>query len=424
LGEFAKHKPSIFYGATEQSGQRELAAFSDSARTALSPTGADFLAHGSFADWPSALEYLADKAGTSPLLVVLDEFPYLVRSEPALPSIIQKFWDQKGRQSKLMLIVCGSAHSVMSELQTEQAPMFGRFDLRLQLRPLSFSDAAMFVPDLERADKALAYGILGGMPGYLARWDDRASTRSNLRHLFADPSSTLVDEGEFVLSSELPEASGYFRILRAIAFGNRTYGAIRRFADIDIQRQLDRLLSIGLVERIVPVTDDIFRSKRAVYRIADNFLSFWFRFVYRARSDISRGLGNEVVDRLIVPGLDDYMGEKWEEMCLDFVRDLAAAGRLPVEVSKVGPWWNRDHSVQVDIVGLERKRVRLAGSVKWARTAGRRELLELRRAAESLPERSDDPTFALFAREKISDDVPGETLTFSVEDLLATQVDP
>jgi len=306
----------------------------------------------------------------------------------------------------------------MSELQTEQAPMFGRFDLRLHLRPFGFADSALFVPGLSSGEKALAYGILGGMPGYLARWDDRATTPANLRRLFADSSSPLVDEGEFVLSNELPEASGYFRILRSIAFGARTYGAIRRFADIDIQRQLDRLLSIGLVQKVVPVTEDVFRSKRAIYRIADNFLSFWFRFVYRARSDISRGLGREVVDRLIVPGLDDYMGEKWEEMCLGFVGDLAAAGKLPVGVTSVGPWWNRDHSVQVDIVGLEGKRVCLAGSVKWARTSGRRELLELKRAAESLPERIDDPSFALFAREAITGDVPGETLAFSADDLL------
>lgn len=73
---------------------------------------------------------------------------------------------------------------------------------------------------------------------------------------------------------ELPERAGYFRILLAIANGHRTYGAIRTFADIEIDRQLDRIVRIGLVERVVPATDDPMRTRRAVYRIADNFLAF------------------------------------------------------------------------------------------------------------------------------------------------------
>src|SRR5262249_39405736 len=160
------------------------------------------------------------------------------------------------------------------------------------------------------------------------------------------PVSPLIEEGEFILSSEMAEASGYFRILNAIATGARTYGAIKDFAGIDIQRQLERLIAIELVERVVPVSEDPSRSKRAVYRIADNFLSFWFRFIYRHRSDIARGLGDEVLDRLVIPGLPDYMGEPWEEMCRDFVRRQAGGDRVPVEVSRVGRWWNRDNSVE------------------------------------------------------------------------------
>jgi hypothetical protein len=94
------------------------------------------------------------------------------------------------------------------------------------------------------------------MPTYQLRWDERLGHRANLRRLFGDPSSPLLDEGEFVLASELPEGAGCFRILRAIAAGERTYGGIERLAAIDIERQLDRLTSLGLVERVTPVTED------------------------------------------------------------------------------------------------------------------------------------------------------------------------
>ncbi len=349
--------------------------------------------------------------------MVLDEFPYLVDAEPALPSVVQRFWDQQGRVSKLHLILCGSAQAVMEELQSSGAPLFGRVDLRLQLRPFGYREAALFTPRLAPSEQVICYAVLGGMPTYLQRWNDGVGHEANLRRLFADPTSPLVEEGEFVLSSELPEGSGYFRILLAIAAGNRTYGTIKRFADIDIQRQLDRLLSIGLIERQVPVTADPSRTKQVVYRIADNFLAFWFRFVYRHRADIARGLGSEIVRRVILPGLGDYLGEPWEELCREHVRRLAATGDLPTSVSSVGRWWSTDGSTEIDIVGLNGKTVVLAGSVKWSRSVGRAELDRLRRSVEVLPNRAPNVTLALFAREQVRDVDPRDALAFTAADL-------
>lgn len=417
LGRFVEGKRAVFYGATEQASATELGGLSEAARRALRPTGADLLAHGDFPDWESAFQYLGERARTERLVVVLDEFPYLVAAEPALPSIIQRFWDHRGRGTKLVLVLCGSAQSIMVDLQAQRAPLFGRVDVRLQLRPFGHAEAALFTPRLPPAERALAYGVLGGMPVYLSRWDDGAGHRANLRRLFGDPASPLVEEGEFVLSSELPEGAGYFRVLHAIASGNRTYSAIRRVTDIEIQRQLDRLLRLGLVERVVPVTENPLRTKRVTYRIADNFLNFWFRFVYRHRADIARGLGREIVDRVIVPALPDYMGEPWEEMCREFVRGEAARGGLPVEVSSVGRWWNRDSSVEIDIVGLQRRKVVLAGTVKWASTATGRELHKLRKAVEALPNRAGEVKLAIFARDRIRGTGTAEALTFTAADL-------
>lgn len=415
LGKFVEGKRAIFYGATQQASPTELRGLGQVARDALRPAGADLLALGELPDWGTAFDYLADKARRERLVVVLDEFPYLVEAEPGLPSILQRFWDHSGRATQLFLVLCGSAQAMMEELQTQRAPLFGRVDLRLQVHPFDYANAALFTPRLAPAERALAYGVLGGMPVYLQRWNDRVGHRANLQRLFADPSSPLVEEGEYVLSSELPEASGYFRILHAIAAGERTYGAIKNFARIDIARQLDRLLALGLVERVAPVTEDPSRTKRALYRIADNFLNFWFRFVYRHRADIARGLGREVVNRVVLPRLADYMGEPWEEMCREFVRREAAAGRLPVEVSRVGRWWNRDSSVEIDVVGLRDREVVLAGSVKWSRSGGERELRALRRAVEALPDRADRLHLALFAREDVQ--AAGETLAFTADDL-------
>ena len=182
-------------------------------------------------------------------------------------------------------------------------------------------------------------------------------------------------------------------------------------------RQLDRLVRVGLVQREVPATEDPLRSKRVVYRIGDNFLHFWFRFVHRRRVDIARGLGREVVERAIIPRLNDYMGEPWEEMCRDHVRRLAAGGALPVDVSSVGRWWNRDNSTEIDVVGLDDRKVVLAGSVKWAASSGRAELRRLRAAVEALPNRAPHVELMLFAREQVRDVAADEALTAIAKDL-------
>ena len=417
LGELAAGKRAIFYGATQQSSAAELAGLSESARRALQPSGTDLLALGDFTSWDVALDYLAEQAAESRLLVVLDEFPYLIGSQPALPSLIQRFWDHRARDTRLMLVLCGSAQAAMLDLQAVSAPLYGRIDRRLQVRPFAYREAALFTPGLSPAELATVYGTLGGMPVYLTRWRTGQGRDANLRRLFGDASSPLVEEGEFVLTSELPEAAGYFRILHGIATGHRTFNALREFAAMDIKRQLDRLLELGLVLREVPVTEDPARSKRVIYRVGDNFLDFWFRFVFRRRADIARGLGREIVDRMILPRIDDHMGAIWEEMCRDFVRRRAAQGALPVPVSSVGRWWNRDNSVEVDIVGLDGRKVVLAGAVKWSRTAGRAELRRLQEAVEALPDRAAHVQLVLFARERVRDVEPTEALTFTAANL-------
>jgi len=418
LGRFADGKRAVFYGATQQAPAAELAALSDAARDALAPSGTDLLAHGDFPSWVSALDYLAEQAASQRLLVVLDEFPYLEATEPALPSLVQRFWDHRGRASQLMLVLCGSAQAVMVDLQSHDAPLFGRVDHRVHVEPFAVRDAALFTPGVAAADAAAIYGILGGMPAYLSRWRTGQSRDANLRRLFGEAASPLIEEGEFVLTSELPDASGYFRILHGIAAGNRTFNALRDFSAIDISRQLDRLQRVGLVQREAPATEDPRRSKRAVShrrQPSPLLVSVCSSTARRRRSRAWPG----VVDRAIIPRLSDYMGEPWEEMCRDHVRRLAAGGALPVEVSTVGRWWNRDNSIEIDVVGLDDRKVVLAGSVKWAASSGRTELRRLQAAVEALPNRAPRVELVLFARERVRDVAPDEALTVTANDLYA-----
>jgi len=415
LSHFGRDKVTVHYTATERAPQLELASFSQEVSSVLKPGPRDVLSGGPFRTWDEALRYLGEAAATRPILCVLDEFSYLIEGDPSLPSVLQRFWDQAGRSSKLRLVLCGSATTVMEGLGAQRAPLFGRFDARMQIRPFSYYDSAAFHPRLAPADQALVFGILGGMPIYLKQWDDEASVDENILRLFADPASTFIDEGELLLRSEMPEAAGYFRMMSAVAAGRTKFSEIANEAGMDPTRSLEKLVRVGLLERVAPVTENPDRTKRRRYRISDNFLLFWFRFIYPNRGQILGPAGATVIKKLVLPHLDDHMGPVFEDICRQFV--VRAGGRrgLP-ETTKVGPWWSTDAQTEIDVVGLDGKRPVLAGEVKWSKQADRRDLRSLQDKVARLPQAANSK-LAMFAREQFTGLSPKDALLFTAKDL-------
>jgi AAA+ ATPase superfamily predicted ATPase len=416
LAHFAEGRRSVFYTATEQSPEVELEAFSDRVRETLQPGPRDVLAGGPFRTWDEALAYCAAAAEDEPLLVVLDEFSYLVESDPALASIVQRFWDRTGRTSKLRLVLCGSATTVLEGLGAERAPLFGRFTGRLQVHPFSYLEAAAFHPGLPPERQALVFGILGGMPLYLRLWDPDASVEDNLVNLVGDASAPLVNEGELLLRTELPDAAGYFRLMAAIAEGRTKFSGIRDVAKMDPTRGLDKLSTVRLVERRAPVTEDLDVTRRRIHRIGDNFLTFWFRFVYPNRGEIERGLGPQVVGASIVPRLDEFMEPVAKELARDWVRQRAIGGDLP-GITRVGSWWSADGRTEVDVVALRDRVVALAGEATWQPVLDRAALLRVRSSLRLLPAQAEEIPVTLFAREKFDGIGDGEARLVDVNAL-------
>lgn len=383
LQAFAERHRTVYHAAAQQSAPVELAAFTDACRAALGTTG---LPPGySFPDWSAALDFVGEASGDRRLVVVLDEFPYLVDTSPGLEALIQRWWDQRGRRGGVMLVLCGSAVAYMRQVGGAAAPLHQRSTLSLYIAPFDYRGAGLFAPGLPPGERAVVYGILGGTPIYLEQWDARASRRANLLRLFADPASPLVDAAELVLSGELREVQGAFRILQAVALGRTRLGEIADYARVAAERPVKRLTVLGILERRVPALDDPERTKRAIYRIVDPYFAFWFRFIASNRAQIARGLGERLVDGLILPGLDDHMGAIFEEMAREHARGLAATGKLPAD--RVEAWWSADGAHEIDLVGISGHRtVSLVGTVKWsARRLAPRVLRELDAHAAALP---------------------------------------
>lgn len=417
IQHFATDRQTIFHTGGGRPASAELAALSRVASPFLAAQFRNFTERP-FADWEEAFETLASVASDRPLLLVLDEWPALTETSPELPGVLRAAWDRLRSRTKLKLLLCGSAVRTMEAMQEERAPLYGRLDLGLLLHPFRPHEAAKMLPSLRPAQRALVWGLVGGMPLYLQWWDQAASPRANLARLACTPGGQLLTEGQLVLATEGEGGELARQVLYAIAAGRTRFNEIEQAVRADPGRTLDRLVTLRLVERVVPVTENPRRTRRRIYRIADNFLAFWLGLLDRYRPEIERGLGESILP-VLAKSLDDHMGGPWEEAFRDHLRRLAVSGELGDDIVAIGPFWtSASDPVEVDAVALSgrgREAV-LLGEAKWAKRLSATPLrAELERKAAALPRLAAEPRYSICARERV-DNAAG-ALAVTAEDI-------
>ncbi len=408
LRAFCQEKRTVFFEADLGSEATLLAAFSRAiGETLYSNPGL------AFTSWDAAFEEIARAAQSERLIVLLDEFGYLAQANPALPSILQRLWDTRLKDTRLFLILCGSYISVMErEALTYRAPLYGRRSGQCLLEPLDFRAAARFFPRYTAADQIRAYAILGGVPAYLLQFDDQKSIQSNIREAILSPHRFLNDEPRFLVREELRSPANYFSVLAAIASGNTRQNEIAQAAGLPSRDTagpyLRMLQELRVVERQVPVTESHpHKSRKGIYRLRDHFFRFWFRFLYPHESALARGDIVGVFQRHIEPHLDDFVSSAFEEIARQHLSRLAIAKQLPFVPEQIGRWWDKNREIDVVAIGEE---ALLVGECKWtSRPVGVNVLDGLKEASAGLltQTRRDRILFALFARAGFTADLKG-----------------
>ncbi|ACS90017.1 MULTISPECIES: ATP-binding protein [Thermococcus] len=307
-------------------------------------------------DWEALLHALRDK------IIIIDEFPNLINENPAVLSIFQRVIDTKLVNSNTKLILLGSSVSMMTEkVLSYKSPLYGRRTGSMKLKPLKFFHLKGFFPRASWEELVEVYGMTDGIPFYIAQvrlpfweWLDRE---------LKSPVSFFRDEVDFLLRYEFTETKTYRRILEAIALGKTTPKEIRDFTGMkhsEITPYLRNLIETGLVVREVPLTEKP-NSKRGRYYVADNFIAFWFRFIYPNLSLIEEGVF-DVSE--IQRDYNHYLGPVFEKIAKQFLVELNKAKKLPFRFMKIGRWWYK--SEEVDLLALnERERKGLLVEVKW-----------------------------------------------------------
>lgn len=417
LAHFVRGKRSVFFGATQQAEAVELGRLAAAVRRDLGDRTADLLG-GGFQNWEAALRFLAALAATEPLAVVLDEVPYLTRSTPGFPSIVQAVWDYLRRGTKLLLVLTGSAITTIEAMIGSGGPLRGRPTLSLRLDPLDLWNARAFLPKLDPELLIEAYAACGGYPLHLAAWDQAESTQLNLERLAGTSGGLLLEDAVAIMGEELPETGGYARILAATGRGKTKYAEITAEAEQRIEHPLEVLTRAGFVSKVLPVGAP--RGARPNYAIADTYLAFWFRVLYSDIHLIEAGQGAAVLRRAR-PRWEDHLGHVFEDCARAHAGQLVRRGKLPRDLV-VGRWWaTSGEPCEIDVLGLQGGRAALVGEAKWQKNPlGMAEIESLRRKIVRTPRPVETPIYALWGRAGVAADLRRTGVKgFDLEDLLS-----
>ncbi len=345
-----------------------------------------------FRDWLDAMPYLFRLTGDRSIPVVIDEFPFLVKASPALPSIIQRELGPggSGSASRARLLLCGSAMSVMGGLLSGSAPLRGRAGLELVVHPFGYRDAARFWGISDPKLAVLVHSLVGGTPAY-RRELVREDTPADLDDFDAwvvrtvlNPQTPLFREARYLLAeeTEIRDPSLYHSVLAAVAEGNNTSGGIASY----IGRKSNEVAHpLRVLEdcRLLVKEPDLFRSGRARYRIAEPLVTFYQAIMSREWARLELGDAPAVWPGARARFLSQVVGPHFEAICRAFAI-TAHPGVFGGDVVVLAP----------AEPGHPRKVLSL-GEAKWDRTMDLRDVERLRRARDLLAVKGFDTRDAL-----------------------------
>lgn len=344
LKEFCKHKPHIFYSCTQSTDRVQLAKFSKQILREDIPAK-QYISE--FTDWEKAFRSILDLPyGEKKKLIVIDEFPYMCKGNPSIPSILQTLWDTVLKDSNVMIILCGSAMSfIEKELLAEKNPLYGRATGIYKMNKMGFYDAARFFPNYSEKDKILAYAILGGIPHYLNQFNPDLDLAENIKRNILSKGSVLYSETDFLLHQELRETPIYNSIIEAVALGSTKLNDISQKSLVEDTSKtsvyLKNLIELGIVEREFSVdtgTKEKANTNRGTYRLTDSFFRFWYAFGFANLSQLEDGDVDGVYEYLVEPALHEFASLSFEDVCKEFVRELQRKNALPFRYIKMGRW--------------------------------------------------------------------------------------
>lgn len=409
ISEFIKDKKALFFLASEEAEAQNRNAFKEKAAEFID---SDLLRSADIKNWDVLFKAIMDTPFESKPVIVLDEFQYLGKANPAFPSIFQRIWEEILKDKSVMVILCGSLISMMeSQTLAYGSPLYGRRTAQIRLKQIPFGYYHEFFPNKSRKELIEMYAVTGGVPKYIELFSESKDIYSAIQKCVLNRSGYLYDEPHFLLQQEVSEVGSYFSIIKAIAAGNSKLSAISSILEIkstSLTKYLKTLIDLDILEREVPITEENpEKSKKGLYKIKDNYLRFWFAFVYPNMSFIESGHSRIVMNKIRNSLVKNHIAFVYEDVCKERMWDLNGEGAWPFNFTKIGRYW--DSKDEIDIVALdpEGKNLILGECKYWTEPVGVSVLRDLEAKTDSVAWERDNRKvwYVLFSASGFTDEL-------------------
>lgn len=335
---------------------------------------------GEASSFESVFRFLMELSQTRHFTLVIDEFQGFLRIDKSIFSTMQRDWDRLKSGSKMNLVVCGSINRLMEQIFSAEQPLYGRATNEIDLRPFTTSTVkdilSSRVPQCPKDALLSLWAFTGGVAKYAELlMDNGAFSLEDMVRAMVSEGSTIPNEGKVILVDEFGrDYATYFSILSLIASGRTGRAEIQDVIGSDIGGYLTKLESeYRLVSKKVPFGADG-RNRNMKYELSDNFLRFWFRFIYKYQSLLElRAYGR--LREIILRDYAVFSGKALEDY---FMAKFAESGRY----TKLGNWWDRKGENEIDIVAVDDIR-REIDFYEIKRSGSRYDEEKLRRKAEA-----------------------------------------
>lgn len=353
IKEFGKEKDIIYFLSTEESEKQNLKEFKNLVAENLNN---ELLKQLNIEDWESAFKLIV-KESKNKKVIVIDEFQYLGKSNQAIPSIFQKIWDEELKDNNIMLILCGSLINMMeSQTLSYNSPLYGRRTGQIKLKQIPFKNYRdFFEKELDEKRLIEKYAITGGVPKYIESFGTNKNIFEEIQENVLNKQSYLYEEPMFLLKNEVTDVGSYFSIIKSIAMGNKKLGNIASNLSTNptnLTKYLETLINLDILEREVPITEEKpEKSKKGQYNIKDNFINFWFKFIYPNKAFIELDENEIVMKKIKQNFIDNFVSYVYEDICRQKLLEQSINDETNTFYDKIGRWWSNNE--EIDIVGLD-----------------------------------------------------------------------
>lgn len=377
INQFIKNKKTIYFTGLETNAENNLLNLSKSILAAQGHT-----VNVAFPSYQAALDEIYRMSQNERIVLVIDEYPYLAASYPTISSQLQIMIDHKYKNGKLFIILCGSSMSFMEkQVLGYQSPLFGRRTAQLKILPFGYFDTKNFFIRYTNQEIATIYGITGGIPQYIAEFNENISLAENIKDKLLDTTAYLFEEPANLLKQELREPAAYNAVIEAIANGYTRLAEIATKANISsslCSTYLSSLISLGIVTKDAPLGNAT--TRKTIYLLSDGIFRFWYKFIPSNIALIQQGK-NEIAYNIISEQLPAYTGFIFEDICKEYLWRINGTDKLPFIFSELGRWWGNDkrkkQETEVDIVAHDPTHKQLLlGECKWTNSLVDKDVLD------------------------------------------------